>query len=135
MNVSELRIPTILCLTSVSKTAPWIKRVHLFLDGHLVCDWRSKYTKLPGIRSLHDFLFIKNTIVVAKVRKTCFSGRYENTTMHIATGRQVTENIIPNPDNESYHALQKIKVLSETKRKHLQQMYNDLLYCLELTML
>ena len=100
-------------------------------DGHLVCDWRSrltKYTKLPGIRSLHDFVFIKNSIdntVIAKVRKTCFSGRYENTTMHIASGRDVSENIIPDPDSNSYHALQKVKVLSETKCKHLQQMYKD----------
>ena len=33
-------------------------------DGRLVCNWRdklTKYTKLPGIRSLHDFLFVKNT--------------------------------------------------------------------------
>lgn len=77
--------------------------------------------------SFSDFVFIKNTIdntVVAKVRKTCFSGQYENTTMHIATGH-VSENIIPDPDNESYRALQKVKVLSETKRKHLQQMYKD----------
>ena len=31
-------------------------------DGHL-CDWRNrltKYSKLLGIRSLHDFLFVKN---------------------------------------------------------------------------
>ena len=85
-------------------------------DGHLVCDWRSRLTKyrLPGIRSLHDFLFVKNSgnnTVVAKVRKTCFSGPFENT----------TENIIPDPDSESYHALQKMKDLSETKLKHLQQ--------------
>lgn len=100
-------------------------------DGHIVCDWRdklTKYTKLPGICSLHDFIFVKNAsnnTVVAKVRKTCFSGPYEETTMHIASGRDVSEDIIPDPDRESYQALHKIKALSETKIKHLQQMYKD----------
>ena len=31
--------------------------------GSIVCDWRkamAKYSKLPGIRSLHDFIFMKN---------------------------------------------------------------------------
>ena len=34
-------------------------------DGSIVCDWRNvltKYSKLPGIRSLHDFVFTKNPI-------------------------------------------------------------------------
>ena len=41
--------------------------------------------------------------------------------MHISSGRDVSKNIIPDPDSKSYHALQKVKVLSETKHKHLQQ--------------
>ena len=49
--------------------------------GTIVCDWRStlaKYSKLPGIRSLHDFIFALNTVtntVVAKVQKKCYTGR------------------------------------------------------------
>lgn len=100
-------------------------------DGQIVCNWRdklTKYSKLPGIRSLHDFLFLKNSAsntVVAKVRKTCFSGPYENTTMHIASGRDISEDVIPDPDRENYLALHKIKSLSDSKMKHLQQMYKD----------
>ena len=55
--------------------------------------------------------------------------------MHIASGRNVIENIIPDPDSESYHTLQIIKDLSETKLKHLQQMYKDFVprdHCLPL---
>ena len=35
-------------------------------DGHIVYDWRSdltKYSKLPGIRSLHDFFFVKHPAI------------------------------------------------------------------------
>ena len=100
-------------------------------DGNVVCDWRSvltKYTKLPGIRSLHDFVFVKNAVnntVVAKVRQTCFSGRFENTTMHVASKRDVTENIIPDTAGRSYAALGKNRSLTDTKLKHLHQMYRD----------
>ena len=100
-------------------------------DGHLVCDWRSKlmkYSKLPGIRSLHDFVFVKNSVhntVVAKDRKTCSSGTFEKTTMHITSGRDVSENVIPDPVSQSYAALGKFKSLSESKQKHLRQMYKD----------
>jgi len=34
-------------------------------DGDIVCDWRkpmNKYSKLPEIRSLHDFVFTKNSV-------------------------------------------------------------------------
>ena len=80
-----------------------------------LCAIVTKYSKLPGIRSLHDFLFLKNSAnntVVAKVRKTC---PYENTTMHTASGREISEDVIPDPDRGNYLALHKIKSLSESK--------------------
>ena len=98
-------------------------------DGHLVCDWSrlTNYTKLPGIPSLHDFVFIKNSIdntVVAKVRKTCFSGRYKK--YHNVHCQWMWCQRKYHPwSSESYHALQRVKVLSETKCKHLQQTYKD----------
>ncbi len=100
-------------------------------DGHLVHDWRSKltkYTKLPGIQSLHDFVFVKNpadNAVAAKVRKNCFSGTFDNTTMHVDNGRNISENCIPSSASDCYAALHKVKSLSDTKLKHLQQMYRD----------
>ena len=45
-------------------------------EGEIVQDWRTpitkKYSKLPGIRTLHDFVYVYNPVtsgVVAKVRK------------------------------------------------------------------
>ena len=45
--------------------------------------------------------------------------------MHIASGRDISEDVIPDPDRENYLALHKIKSLSDSKMKHLQQMYKD----------
>ena len=44
-------------------------------DGHLVCDWKNpltKYSKLPGIRNLHDFVFVQNPVS----NSDCESTRY-----------------------------------------------------------
>lgn len=50
-------------------------------SGQNVLTWRDtlgeKYSDLPGVRKLHDFLFIKAHTgqVVMKVREQCFNGR------------------------------------------------------------
>ena len=98
-------------------------------DGTIVCDWSTlaKYSKLPGIRSLHDFIFALNTVtntVVAKVRKNCYTGAFDNATIHVLTGR-ADECGIPDHEVESYAALGKLKSLSDSKLKNLQQMYKD----------
>ena len=55
-------------------------------------DWRSvltKYTKLPGIRSLHEFVFVKNSVtneVISRVRDSCFEGAFQNSRIHIISG-------------------------------------------------
>ena len=49
-------------------------------DGEQVLTWRDslgdKYSDLPGVRKLHDFLVVKahNGDVVMKVRENCFTG-------------------------------------------------------------
>ena len=50
-------------------------------NGNLVYPWRDrlsvKYTKLPGIRDLHDFILVRNPITnhsMMSVRKLCYSG-------------------------------------------------------------
>ena len=74
-------------------------------DGTMVHDWRSapiKYSKLPGIRSLHDFFFVKHAAtkqLVAKVRDTCYDGVFMNAPIHVIRGRNIVENCIP--DQES----------------------------------
>ncbi len=100
-------------------------------DGAIVCDWRNamaKYSKLPGIRSLHDFIFVKNPVtdtVLAKVRKNCAEGNFENATIHVINGRDIEECVIPNQANDNYSSLGKLRPLSESKRKHLGQMSKD----------
>ena len=99
-------------------------------DGAMVFDWRSalnKYSKLPGIRSLHDFIFMKNSAtnkIVAKVRDDCSGGAFQDTSLHVRHGRDIGEHVIPDPD-QSYTALSKVRDITDTKRKHLQQMYKD----------
>lgn len=77
-------------------------------NGSIVCDWRNamaKYSKLPGISSLHDFIFTRNPVtnaVIAKVRKNCSMGTFENATTN---GRDVEEGVIPDQASESYSSL------------------------------
>ena len=100
-------------------------------NGEIVCDWRSsmtKYSKLPGIRSLHDFIFTKDPTtdrVIAKVRYSCYAGAFQNASIHVVTGRNVTESAIPDQEFANYKILGKLKTLSDSKRKHLDQMYKN----------
>ena len=101
-------------------------------DGTLVRDWRSvltKYTKFPGIRSLHEFIFSYNSVtgrVTGKVRKQCYTGAFSNAAIHVAVGRTASENVIPD-EAASYRSLSKTRALSESKITHLKQMYCDLI--------
>ena len=51
-------------------------------DGSIICDWRNamtKYSKLPGIRSLHDFIFTRNPVtntVIALKSGKLFYGNF-----------------------------------------------------------
>ena len=100
-------------------------------EGAIVCDWRAvlkKYSKLPGIRKLHDFIFMMNPVtnkVIAKVCDNCFQGRFTDVPIHVLRGRDILENAIPDGANENYANLGKLRELSDTKCRHLQQMYRD----------
>ena len=59
-------------------------------DGTLVCDWREilseKYSKIPGIWQLHDFIFVKHPTtlcVVARVQELCYTGSFREFTSHV----------------------------------------------------
>ena len=90
-------------------------------------DWRAsltKYSKMAGIRSLHDFVFARSTAtgsVVCKTRALCYEGNFQNTTMHVMADRDVEEDVIPD-DTQSYSSKNKIRELSDTKLTHLRQM-------------
>ena len=48
-------------------------------NGNIVSDRRIKLS-FPGIRSLYDFLFLKNWVTGKVVSKVCYSGNYTNYT-------------------------------------------------------
>ena len=96
-------------------------------DGKLVYTWRSllsdKYSNLPGIRSLHDFLIVKHPLTgsaVMKVRKYCFEGSFENISMKVT--RQ--ECVLPTP-NHPYAMLNKLRSLTDSKLKDIRHMYSQ----------
>ena len=97
-----------------------------------MCDWRAplphKFSKLLGIRSLHDFIYVTHPVtsnVVARMRKLCYSGPFKNSTGHVLQSRDSADIAIPNHDSSNYARLRMIKALSDSKIKHLQQMYRD----------
>ncbi len=100
-------------------------------EGSIVCDWRNpmtKYSKLPGIRKLHDFIFVKSpvtNVVVAKVRDDCYTGRFNDATIHVVRGRDISECVIPDRVTGAYANLGLLRPLTDSKLKHLQQMYRD----------
>jgi len=75
-----------------------------------VCDWRSsiseKFSKLPGIRSLHDYVYAKSASgLVAAMRNLCYTGLYELSISNVLRGRFASECVIPVPLTQSYSAL------------------------------
>ena len=88
----------------------------------------TKYSKLLGIRSLHDFIFTMHPVtqkVVAKVRSKCYEGRFSDATINVICGRDMNDNVIPDQVDGTYAALGKVRELTESKCKHLEQMYRD----------
>ena len=101
-------------------------------EGEIVCDWRNplseKFGKLPGIRSLHDFIYTTNSVtskVVARSRKLCYAGRFQNSYGHVLGRKDPSEVIIPDPATCSYTALTMTRPLTDSKIKHLEQQYRD----------
>ena len=95
--------------------------------GEIVHDWRanlSKYSKMPGIRSLHDIVMVRSAAtgkVVCKTRPLCYEGSFSNATIHVMAGRHEAENVSPD-ETQTYLAKNKLRELPETKLNHLRQM-------------
>ena len=93
-----------------------------FDSGRIVRCWRDtvtqKYTNLPGIRELHDFLALKNpgTDAIMKVRDKCYTGTLKDTPMKLVKGRNSTDRQL------TYDAKGLVKELSASKQAHLKQM-------------
>ena len=89
-------------------------------EGAIVCDWRNpldkKFSKLPGIRSLHDFIFATNaTGVEAKERKLCHTGQYEKSALHILGGMDISECVILHSIRCNYYSLGNTRQLTDSK--------------------
>ena len=103
-------------------------------EGVIICDWRSiltaKFSKLPGIQSLHDFVYVTNPVtgcVLARTRKLCHTGSFQNCTIHVLRGQDESESAIPDPVTGNYVNLGKIRQLTDSKLKHLKQMCRDII--------
>ena len=93
-------------------------------NGKIVRFWREvfgeKYSGLPGVRDLHDFLALRNPghDAVLKVKETCYTGTLRDTPMKITNESRVALPTV----NHSYHALKRVKELSDNKKRDLHQM-------------
>ena len=103
--------------------------VHVVTDaeGEIVKCWREqlgqKFTKLPGIRSLHDFVTVRHLIsgeVIMRVRKLCYTGAFEPTKMKLIGGVSTDLDAIPKSDYKSTNGSHK---LTAKKLDDLKQMY------------
>lgn len=77
-------------------------------EGEIVKCWREqlgqKFTKLPGIRSLHDFVTVRHLIsgeVIMCVRKLCYTGAFEPTKMKLIGGVSTDLDAILKSDYKS----------------------------------
>lgn len=62
--------------------------------GDIVQDWKppisNKYSKIPGIHSLHDFIYVTHPVMsaaVTRIRKPCHSGLFENSIISVIRGK------------------------------------------------
>ena len=61
-----------------------------------------KYSKMQGIRSLHDFVFSKHCLtgeVVPRVRALCYIGPFSPAPIHILAGKNRLSDVIPDKEH------------------------------------
>ena len=81
-------------------------------------NWREsliKYIKLPGIRSLHNFVVVTSLTTgdaAVCVRDYCYEGAVRDAPIGLATGHTASENAFP---NQSYSQSGSLRPLSSTK--------------------
>ena len=82
--------------------------------------WRKtvahKYSNLPGIRELHDFLALRNhgQDAAMKVRGNCYTCPLKNTPMKVAKGMNANDMALPCV-GQMYYALGMVKELAQSK--------------------
>ena len=55
-----------------------------------------KYSTLPGIRDLHDFIFVRHSgsDVNLRVRAVCYTGTIEESNIHVKRGYELATSAI-----------------------------------------
>ena len=92
-------------------------------DGDNVLTWRdtlgAKYSNLPGVRKLHDFLIVKgyDGHVVMKVRKKCFTGEWRQSPLRLL---DATTPGIPTTTYKDAHSYN----IKDDKLANMVTMYN-----------
>jgi len=98
-------------------------------DGKIVCNWQNiltkKYSKVEGIHALHNFIFIINPMTSAVLAEVHCVGSFELSPSHVLRGQNVEQSVIPNLATNNYRVLNCTRLLTETKLRHLKQMYKD----------
>ena len=100
----------------------------IIVCGDSILNWHNKvsqkYSKLTGIRELHDFLIVRNSTTnnaMMLVHEFCHGEAAKPTTLSLNSGVSPEFNCCPGP-SETYHQLGKTRVLQSTKLAHIQQM-------------
>ena len=101
--------------------------------------WREKvgekYSNLPGIRDLHDFLTIAvpPNKTVMKVRENCYSGTLRDSPTKVKKGFLCTDACIPKV-TDSYKARGNLRFLTDSKLQQYKNVYSVLhiLMCISL---
>ena len=85
-----------------------------------------KYSNLPRIRSLHDFLEVKNPgqPAIMKVRELVYAGPLADTPMKLNGDFSPTTRVIPTV-NDTFVAKGLVKELTGVKYTHIKQMYTN----------
>ena len=93
-------------------------------DGRIVRTWREKvggkYSNLPGIRDLYDFVAIAVPLnkIVMKVREKCYSGALCDSPTKVKKDFVSTDSCIPRV-TDSYKARGNLRSLTDNKLGHL----------------
>lgn len=98
--------------------------------GGIVRTWREnvgeKYTNLPGIRELHDFVTVAvpPNKTVMKVRERCYAGPLQDSPTRVKKDFCTTDSCIPRV-TDSYKEKGCLRSVPESKCGHLKQMYES----------
>ena len=103
------------------------------VKGDLIYNWRekisAKYSKLPGIRELHDFVIVTSPNTgnaTMLVHEGCYGGRSKKSPLTLNSGYTADINVFP-LESDTYDQLKKTREITATKLTHLTQMCRNVI--------